>query len=72
MNNDHYPHNWIIGILTIPFLPILIIVEYTRKKRAIKAERSKFQHLILPKGEFDRKFPQYKRSKKRYSQKTTI
>lgn len=32
MSNDHYPVNWIIGILKIPFLPILAIIEYTRKK----------------------------------------
>lgn len=36
MSNDHYPVNWIIGILKIPFLPILAILEYTRKKRALR------------------------------------
>ena len=52
MSNDHYPVNWIIGILKIPFLPILAIIEYTRKKRALKALREPYKHLYLPKGEF--------------------
>ena len=69
MSNDHYPVNWIIGILKIP---ILAIIEYTRKKRALKALREPYKHLYLPKGEFEHRFPQYKRAKKRYSQKTTI
>ena len=72
MSNDHYPVNWIIGILKIPFLPILAIIEYTRKKRALKALREPYKHLYLPKREFEHRFPQYKRAKKRYSQKTTI
>lgn len=72
MSNDHYPVNWIISILTIPVLPILVIIEYTRKKRAIRAQRETYKHLYLPKGEFERKFPQYKKSDKKHFKRTTI
>ena len=72
--NSCFPR-WIIENLKLALFPWYIYKEvkkYFQKRRQEKAEREPYKHLYLPKGEFERRFPQYKKSRRKHFKKTTI
>ena len=69
--NSCFPR-WIIENLKLALFPWYIYKEvkkYFQKRRQEKAEREPYKHLYLPKGEFERRFPQYKKSRRKHFKK---